>query len=71
MESTRLGVLDVDDEPALREVLSLRIADWGHDVRAVADASEAERELDRARPDLVLCDIVLPGATGLELLKRG
>jgi DNA-binding NtrC family response regulator len=70
MESPRLSVLVVDDEPALREVLSLRIADWGHDVRAVADASEAERELDRARPDLVLCDLVLPGASGMELLKR-
>ena len=33
MDKTRLAVLVVDDEPALREVLSLRIADWGYDVR--------------------------------------
>jgi DNA-binding NtrC family response regulator len=70
MESTRLDVLVVDDEPALREVLSLRIEDWGHEVRAVGDAVECERELDRRRPDIVLCDVVLPGASGLELLKR-
>src|SRR3954469_146956 len=70
MEPPRLSVLVVDDEPALREVLSLRIADWGHDVRAVPDAAEGEREIDRRRPDLVLCDLVLPGSSGMELLKR-
>src|ERR1700712_1675540 len=70
MELPRLSVLVVDDEPALREVLSLRIADWGHDVRAVEDAAQGEREIDRRRPDLVLCDLVLPGSSGMELLKR-
>ena len=35
-----------------------------------ADAAEGERELDRSRPDIVLCDLVLPGSSGLELLKR-
>jgi DNA-binding NtrC family response regulator len=70
MDDVRLNVLVVDDEPALREVLSLRISDWGHDVRAVADAADAEREIDRARPDLVLCDLVMPGISGMELLRR-
>jgi DNA-binding NtrC family response regulator len=60
----------IDDEPALREVLSLRIADWGYDVRAVEDAAEGEREIERRRPDLVLCDLVLPSGSGMELLKR-
>ncbi|HEY4218196.1 MAG TPA: sigma-54 dependent transcriptional regulator [Gemmatimonadaceae bacterium] len=70
MDQPRLSILVIDDEPALREVLSLRIADWGHDVRAVGDAAEAEREIGRQRPDLVLCDLVLPGSSGMELLKR-
>jgi DNA-binding NtrC family response regulator len=70
MDTTRLAVLVVDDEPALREVLSLRIADWGCEVRTAADVAEAERELDRNPPDIVLCDVVLPGGSGLDLLKR-
>jgi DNA-binding NtrC family response regulator len=70
MDSTRLAVLVVDDEPALREVLSLRIADWGYEVRTASDVAEAERELDRKPPDLVLCDMVMPGGSGLDLLKR-
>jgi DNA-binding NtrC family response regulator len=70
MDTTRLAVLVVDDEPALREVLSLRIADWGCEVRTAADVAEAEREFDRNPPDLVLCDVALPGGSGLDLLKR-
>jgi two-component system, NtrC family, response regulator HydG len=66
----RLAVLVVDDELALCEVLSLRIAGWGHDVRIAMDASDAEREIELTRPDLVLCDLVLPGASGMDLLKR-
>lgn len=70
MESPRLSVLVIDDELALREVLALRISGWGHAVRTVPDAAEAEREIDRQRPDIVLCDLVLPGSSGMELLKR-
>jgi len=67
---TRLRVLVVDDEPALREVLSLRLTEWGHDVRTIADAVDALRELDLRPPDIVLCDVVLPGSSGLALLRR-
>ena len=70
MDLPGLSVLVVDDEQALREVLALRIAGWGHEVRTVPDAAEAEREIDRQRPDIVLSDVVMPGSSGLELLKR-
>lgn len=70
MDLPRLSVLVIDDEQALREVLGLRIGGWGHEVRTVPDAAEAEREIDRQRPDIVLCDLVLPGSSGMELLKR-
>ena len=54
----------------MREVLSLRIAEWGHEARIAADAIEAERELERQRPDIVLCDLVLPGMGGMDLLRH-
>src|SRR5439155_15141060 len=66
----RLDVLVIDDEPAIREVLSLRLADWGHAVRAVDSATTALREIDARSPDVVLCDVVLPGSSGLALLHR-
>jgi DNA-binding NtrC family response regulator len=67
---TRLSVLVLDDEAALREVLSLRIADWGHDVRAVGDAQSALDAVSSARPDVMLCDLVLPGSSGMAVLAR-
>src|ERR1044071_3323961 len=70
MDAPRLNVLVIDDEPALREVLALRIADWGHQPRTIGDALAVEREIDRQRPDLVLCDLVLPGSSGMELMRR-
>ncbi len=70
MSTRRLSILVVDDESALREVLSLRIADWGYDVHTAADAAEAERLIQERRPDVVLSDVVLPDVTGLELLRR-
>ena len=54
----------------MREVLSLRIAGWGHEVRTAADALTAIQELDRRRPDIVLCDLVLPGMNGMDLLRH-
>jgi DNA-binding NtrC family response regulator len=69
MESSKVSVLVVDDEPALREVLSLRIQDWGYDVTTAVDAADAERALKLARPDVVLSDVVLPGISGVDLLR--
>lgn len=69
-EAPPLHVLVIDDEPALREVLTLRLESWGFSVAAAADVPEAER-LVRARvPDVVLSDVVLPGLSGLDLLRR-
>src|SRR6478672_4070353 len=70
MGSPGLSVLVIDDEVAMREVLSLRIAGWGHEARTAGDAVAAVQELDRRRPDIVLCDLVLPGMNGMDLLRH-
>src|SRR5690606_26836400 len=64
-----LKVLVVDDEPALREVLSMRIEGWGYDVDTAGDVPEAQRQLRDRPADIVISDVVMPEATGLELLK--
>jgi DNA-binding NtrC family response regulator len=70
MISSPLEVLVVDDEPALLEVLSQRLASWGLSVSTAGDVAAAEAILERARPDLVLSDVVLPGLSGIDLLRR-
>jgi len=63
-------LLVVDDNPdtmlLLRELLETR----GYDVTAVADADQAQAEICRQPPDLVLSDVVMPGKSGYELCRE-
>jgi len=70
MSQQSLRVLIVDDEPALREVLLLRLRGWGYDAWAAADVEDAEARIEAQRPDVVVTDVVLPGSSGIDLLRR-
>ena len=70
MATRAFQVLIVDDEPAVREVLAVRIAQWGYEVHTAADLAEAERMVVRWQPDLVISDVVLGDTSGLDLLRR-
>lgn len=63
-------ILIVDDEPDIRDVLSLALTDMGHDVRAAADGDEALRLFHETRPPIVVTDIKMPGMDGIELLQK-
>jgi DNA-binding NtrC family response regulator len=65
-----LLVLVVDDDPTLREALTMRVRSWGYDVCAAEDRASAEELLDEKDPDMVVADVILPDATELELLNR-
>jgi DNA-binding response OmpR family regulator len=69
MENNGHLVMVVDDEPALRDVLEMRVESWGFRVCTAADADEAVRVARERRPDIVLTDVVLPGRSGVELLR--
>jgi DNA-binding response OmpR family regulator len=58
----------IDDDPAVRDSLSLVLEADGHDVRT-AEAGEIGVALARDfRPDLVLTDIIMPGCEGIETI---
>jgi DNA-binding NarL/FixJ family response regulator len=65
-------VLIVDDHPAVREALSIRIG--GAPDLAVcgeaADTADALKLLDRTRPELAVVDIALKTGNGIDLIKR-
>lgn len=65
-----LKILIVDDEPAIREMLrmSLEIADF--DCSEAPDARSAHAAIIDNTPDLVLLDWMLPGGSGIDLLRR-
>jgi DNA-binding NarL/FixJ family response regulator len=70
--STRARVLIVDDHPAVREALALRIGRYP-DLEVcgeAADTGEALRLLADARPDVAVVDISLKVGDGIDLSKR-
>jgi DNA-binding NtrC family response regulator len=62
-------ILVVDDEDALRTVLSGELASEGYDVRTATDGDDAIANLQKDGFDLVLLDIKMPRMNGFEVLK--
>lgn len=63
-------ILIVDDEQNIRRVLARAFEKNGYEVGVAENAHQALRMVDEFQPDLVLSDVVMPGPTGLELLKK-
>ena len=63
-------VLVVDDEPSIREMLRLALAISDFDFVEAQDIHEAYRVIVDDAPDMVLLDWMLPGGSGIELLRR-
>jgi DNA-binding response OmpR family regulator len=62
-------ILVVDDDPAIAALIAEVLTDEGYTVRLAYDASSALAAIAAQVPDLVLTDLLLPGMSGLELLR--
>jgi two-component system alkaline phosphatase synthesis response regulator PhoP len=62
-------VLVVEDDPAIRRGLVDALTYAGHSVRQTDDGLDALRQVETLVPDLVLLDVMLPGADGFEVLS--
>jgi CheY-like chemotaxis protein len=62
-------LLVVEDEPALAKVLKLRLEMEGFEVATAGDGAEAMQMIRAARPDLVLCDLMMPVMDGYEVTE--
>jgi cyclic di-GMP phosphodiesterase len=60
-------ILVVDDDVAIRELLRHMLGDEGHKVTVAEDAPSARALILRESFDIVLCDIQMPGESGLSL----
>jgi DNA-binding response OmpR family regulator len=63
-------ILLVDDEPSLRQLLTILLEEEGFSVITAQDGEEGLRLALEQRPDLVLLDIMLPRTDGREVCRR-
>ena len=63
-------ILIVDDEPQVRDALGHLLQGMGHECAFAASATQARAALEAIRYELMLCDINMPGESGLELARQ-
>ncbi|MDA8124376.1 MAG: sigma-54 dependent transcriptional regulator [Deltaproteobacteria bacterium] len=68
--NSELRILVVDDKASVRFLVTGFLADAGYQAAGAGSAAEALQELARIPYDLVISDLVMPDADGLELLRQ-
>jgi len=66
----RAKILVVEDDDTLRQVTHFQLAREGYDTHSTVTAEDALGFLETAAFHLVLTDLILPGMSGIQLLKR-
>jgi CheY-like chemotaxis protein len=61
-------ILIVEDHPTMREAMRLVLEGEGFDIHEASDGDQALVAVHDERPDLVLLDMSIPGASGSEVL---
>src|SRR5207302_3417697 len=62
-------ILVVDDQPSIAGLMSQLLSMRGYDVATASNAEQAEAEVRRQTPDLILSDVMMPGKSGYELCR--
>jgi putative two-component system response regulator len=68
-ENTVTRILIVDDEELVRGTLVRILEPRGYECITAADAAEARERLRRDAPELILCDVGMPGESGVDLAR--
>ena len=66
----RRRILCVEDDPDTASLICEELVDRGLEVRAAYNGRDGLAEIFKEPPDLVLCDIGMPGMSGFELLEK-
>lgn len=69
-DGPRISILVVEDDQQIAELMRDFLEAEGFQVRHAANGRETNQQLERARPDLVLLDVVLPDESGFEICRR-
>ncbi|HET6534852.1 MAG TPA: PAS domain-containing protein [Sphingomicrobium sp.] len=64
-----LSILVIDDDPDVREFIVEELEEQGYRVQGAADGNQGLAEIERAMPDLVIVDFIMPGMSGAEIAR--
>jgi CheY-like chemotaxis protein len=65
-----LTILLADDSLTIQKVVELTFADTEYDVVAVSSGDELLQKLPETRPELVICDVIMPGRDGYDVCQE-
>jgi DNA-binding response OmpR family regulator len=64
-----MKILVAEDEPMMLKTIALRLKKDGHEIFTAEDGREALEKIQSVEPDLVITDIMMPYASGLEIVS--
>jgi CheY-like chemotaxis protein len=70
MNERSVRILSIDDEALVREIITAYLEDSGFEVIQASDGRTGVQLCRDAHPDLVLCDLRMPGMDGLQVLAQ-
>ena len=64
------SILVVEDEPAIQELIAFNLEQAGHKALLASNVEQALARVQHVLPDLILMDWMLPGASGVDLVRK-
>lgn len=69
-DSGTVRILVADDDRDIRDLVTFKLAQAGYEVKAVDDGSQAIAAIESWEPDLAILDVMMPGMSGIDVLRR-
>ena len=63
-------IMVVDDEPDVRDSVKMVLENSGYKIVTAVNGDDCLKKLNRAKPDLILMDIMMPGTPVKEVIKK-
>jgi len=62
-------ILVIEDEPAVQTLLKKGLSAYGFRVTVASDGLDGLMKLETLKPDLMICDVMMPNLDGVEFVK--
>jgi len=70
MPGKKSKLLVIDDDESIRKVLTITLRDAGYQILAAEDGAKGLEIFAEEKPDIILCDLRMPGMDGISVLKE-